>query len=461
MPRAGCRIRLAVLIALACVPTLAAAAEISGTALYRERMALPANAVFEATLEDVTRADAPATIVGQARIVRPPAPPIEFRIPFDRADIDARHRYVVRARITVDGRAMFVTEQAPRVLERGVDHNVALALIRATRDEPSPRVFTRLPAEFAGMLPCRDCAGMRQVLRLLPGNGFHLANTQLRSGQDVTTWERGTWTLSSDGRVLQLNGERGKPLRYQVRDAATLRALDDDGNPRSSEPANDLKRSDAPARIEPRGRMRGMYRYQADAGWFVDCATGQRLAVVQEADNAALERAYGRDRSAPGEELQVTVEGRITTRPRIEGIGQEPALIVERFVESRAGERCGTGLVTSSLEATRWVPTRLWNEAVTIAPGTREPYVTFDGTSGRMTGFGGCNRFSGTFKRSGDSLRLGPAASTRMACPSGAFSEQGFFDALQAARSWRVLGTGLELYDESGAIAARFEARDL
>lgn len=32
---------------------------ITGTATYRERIALPANAVFEATLEDVSRADVP------------------------------------------------------------------------------------------------------------------------------------------------------------------------------------------------------------------------------------------------------------------------------------------------------------------------------------------------------------------------------------------------------------------
>ena len=36
---------------------------IEGTATYRERMALPKGAVFEATLEDVSRADAPAVVV--------------------------------------------------------------------------------------------------------------------------------------------------------------------------------------------------------------------------------------------------------------------------------------------------------------------------------------------------------------------------------------------------------------
>ena len=45
---------------------------LTGTATYRERIALPPGAVFEATLEDVTRADAPADLE-PARRARPVA----------------------------------------------------------------------------------------------------------------------------------------------------------------------------------------------------------------------------------------------------------------------------------------------------------------------------------------------------------------------------------------------------
>lgn len=43
---------------------------VTGAATYRERMALSPGAVFEATLEDVSRADAPAVVVGQTRPAR-------------------------------------------------------------------------------------------------------------------------------------------------------------------------------------------------------------------------------------------------------------------------------------------------------------------------------------------------------------------------------------------------------
>jgi heat shock protein HslJ len=41
---------------------------VKGTATYRERMALPPGAVLEATLQDVSRADAPAVVIGQVSL---------------------------------------------------------------------------------------------------------------------------------------------------------------------------------------------------------------------------------------------------------------------------------------------------------------------------------------------------------------------------------------------------------
>jgi putative lipoprotein len=41
--------------------------QVRGTVTYRERLALPPDAVFEATLEDVSRAYVPAEVLGRAR----------------------------------------------------------------------------------------------------------------------------------------------------------------------------------------------------------------------------------------------------------------------------------------------------------------------------------------------------------------------------------------------------------
>lgn len=102
--------------------------KLKGTATYQERMALPADAVFEATLEDISKADAKAEVIGRSRVARPGNPPIAFEIVYDPARIDASHRYVVRARILVEGRMLFTSDQAYRVLTGGKGAEVAMTL---------------------------------------------------------------------------------------------------------------------------------------------------------------------------------------------------------------------------------------------------------------------------------------------------------------------------------------------
>jgi putative lipoprotein len=115
----------------------ALAQSIEGTATYRERMALPAAAVFEAVLEDVSRADAPAVTIAQTRLTSPGNPPIAFTIAYDPSKIVANHRYAVRAQILVDGNPIFATGAATAVITRGSPVKVALMLRRIAGNQPS------------------------------------------------------------------------------------------------------------------------------------------------------------------------------------------------------------------------------------------------------------------------------------------------------------------------------------
>jgi putative lipoprotein len=127
-------------LALVAAAAIAAAegAAITGTATYRERMLLPEGAVLEATLEDVSRADAPATVIGRARVESPGSPPIRFSIAYDPAAIEPRHRYVVRARVTVGERLLFTTDTVHPVLGPGGPTHVDLALKRVGASSPEP-----------------------------------------------------------------------------------------------------------------------------------------------------------------------------------------------------------------------------------------------------------------------------------------------------------------------------------
>jgi putative lipoprotein len=54
---------------------------VRGCAFYRERIALLPGAVFEATLEDVSRADAPAEVLGRVSLDAGSGSPYAFSIP--------------------------------------------------------------------------------------------------------------------------------------------------------------------------------------------------------------------------------------------------------------------------------------------------------------------------------------------------------------------------------------------
>lgn len=104
-------------LALACVAGAGWAATLSGSAMVRERIALPPGAVFEATLEDVSRADAPAVVLGRARLDPAGQSPFHFTLEYDAAALEAGHRYGVRATIRHEGRLLFVTDRGYPVLQ--------------------------------------------------------------------------------------------------------------------------------------------------------------------------------------------------------------------------------------------------------------------------------------------------------------------------------------------------------
>ena len=89
----------------------ASAATLRGEAFYRERIALPPDAVFEAVLQDVSRADAPAEVLGRSRLDPAGQPPFRFEIAYDDAARRPGGRYAVRATVTRDGHLLFTTDR--------------------------------------------------------------------------------------------------------------------------------------------------------------------------------------------------------------------------------------------------------------------------------------------------------------------------------------------------------------
>jgi copper homeostasis protein (lipoprotein) len=200
----------------------------------------------------------------------------------------------------------------------------------------------------------------------------------------------------------------------------------------------------------------------ADAGLFTDCASGQRLPVATEGDNAALEAAYSKARPAPGAPVLAVVDGRVELRLPMEGPQRKPTLIVERFVEVVPGSGCPAPAGPAPVENTYWKLVSLRGTPVQLADQQREPHLILQPADRRVVGSGGCNRLMGSYTLEGERLAFSKTAGTMMACPQGVMElERALLDTLPQVTTWRVQGQRLELLDGQGTAVAAFESRYL
>ncbi|KAA3448275.1 hypothetical protein C7I87_22350 [Mesorhizobium sp. SARCC-RB16n] len=133
-------------VGILAVPELSAAAEkaVRGEVIYRERIALPPSAVLSVELADVSLADAPAKIIGQQKIKPAGQVPISFEIKFDPSVIRPQMTYALQARITVDGKLMFISDLRHQ-LDPLTDapQTVMLKMVTPSK-EPAASVFDQL-----------------------------------------------------------------------------------------------------------------------------------------------------------------------------------------------------------------------------------------------------------------------------------------------------------------------------
>ena len=448
------------LVLCAAVASTQETATVTGAATYRERIALPQNAVFEATLEDVSRAGAASTVIGQTRIEKPGQPPFQFSIQYDPTRIVQSGAYSVRARVTAGGKLLFTTDQAHLVLTRGRGNKVPMMIMRRAGGS-STGPLGALPASFTGDLPCADCPGIRYALNLFPDKSFYLRMTYSGRGEGKSFDDLGRWSLSPEGRILTLQGGRDSSERFALVSSDVLRKLDSQGKEIQSKLNYDLRRTATFERLDPRLSMRGMFRYMADAATFTECQSGQRWPVAMEGEYRAVEAAYLKTRRQPGDELLVTVEGRVGMRPNPDTGQPGRMLVVERYVGVWPRETCGAPYATSPLQETNWILTRLEGKPVILVQNQPEPRLVFRSEQSRLTGFGGCNNLTGGYVLNGPALTFQGVAATRRACIQGMDTEGAFLRILNRVRGWKIYGEHLELYDAAGKMLARFESRPL
>jgi heat shock protein HslJ len=113
---------------------------------------------------------------------------------------------------------------------------------------------------------------------------------------------------------------------------------------------------------------------------------------------------------------------------------------------------------TPPLENTHWKLIRLEDQPVTGVSEEKEPYFILNSETGRVSGSGGYNRLTGSYKLDGDHLSFGQMASTMMACIEGMDTEKKFLKGLNEVAKWNITGQLLELSNAGGNVIASLKA---
>ncbi len=106
----------------------------------------------------------------------------------------------------------------------------------ATPAEATALTVTTLAGSYSGTLPCADCSGIDTHI-VFAADGTYQQTDTYQGKKDGQFSSHGTWTLSDDGKTVQLveSGADGAKLAYGVTGSTQITALDRDGKPVQSE----------------------------------------------------------------------------------------------------------------------------------------------------------------------------------------------------------------------------------
>ena len=192
-----------------------AEARIEGSVIYRERMMLPPGFKVEIQLQDISRADAMATILASVLLTPEGGPPYSFVIEYDPATIDSRMRYALRATISNDEQLLFTSTD----------------YIDPFKGNPVEILVRRVPEAVRREGPSLE--GGTWVLQTLagepasPGAGGKPVDIQFAAGEQRAAGFSGC-NRYTGGYVREGMAEQGSPLKFGPM-AGTMMACEDGG----------------------------------------------------------------------------------------------------------------------------------------------------------------------------------------------------------------------------------------
>jgi heat shock protein HslJ len=125
------------------------------------------------------------------------------------------------------------------------------------------------------------------------------------------------------------------------------------------------------------------------------------------------------------------------------------------LAEGRSKDSFSGGAALGSLAGSEWQVRDFAGKPTNV-----EAWIAFK-ADGTVNGLGGCNQFNGGFTENSKSLRFGPIAATRMACPTPKMRvEVELFKTLEATREIVATNLLLALFDNNATLLATLTRRD-
>jgi copper homeostasis protein (lipoprotein) len=320
-------------------------AVISGEASYRERIALPPNAVFEASLLDVSLADTAAIEIGKVIIDPAGQVPISFAIPYDKAEIKSGHQYSLQAKVKVNQQLLFISDTMYPVFESEEQTTVKLNLVSVNKKplvSENTAPFTLFPAHFVGVFAGANC-DLHYQIDLFEAHYYFISTSCIKNGEpaQANPYDIGQWSFDSSSKKLTLKGGRESSLYFRVIDDANIEKLDLQGNNIISSSNLILSRSKSVQTLQPnKVFMTGMYEYRADSASFYDCATHIKVPLLFEGEQRELEASYLQQDLENRQAKKMHIEGSLLQLSVVDGEQKRTYLRVDRFIKALPEKEC-------------------------------------------------------------------------------------------------------------------------
>lgn len=446
----------ALLSASACL----AQTQVTGAVTYRERVALPADAVIQIQLLDISRANAPSKTVAESMLnAEGRQAPIPFALAYDPAEIAAAHRYSVRATIrSADGMLLFSTTQSYPVLTNGAPSKVTLLLHpvgRGAKPGAAVKPKASAPAQEAAATP-------------VPGPAAQVSTPEVASPPAQPAQEQTPATKIEDQvpptpvHVETTPSAAGKLPEHEPGEPGKPRGTASE--PKEPEPAQTPSKAEAtPSQPEPKSSERQVSPAERDISGSAPAPPASPVPAAEPKsphNNSEPQSAQPVKPVEPEPALPEAPSAVAKLSPpaaETPSAGAEPS--PEKGMSSADAEpesRPEPPVVATPLADTQWKLVQLGGQNIVITSPDRPITLAFSPEGRRIAGSAGCNTYIGTFHEDHGSLALNPGNTTLMGCAEPAMSrEQKFFATLREADGFRISGNYLALTSK-GKVIARF-----